>query len=75
MRHGQQELQLRDSYFTKRIIKINYIANIKRNQARALGFANKSEIQLAERLLFPLYPGLYPSKISARPFVLKALPR
>lgn len=54
MRHGRQELQLWDSYFTKCIIKINYMANIKQNQARALGFANKSEIQLAERLLLPL---------------------
>lgn len=55
MRHGQQELQLWDSYFTKCIIKINYTANIKQNQARALGFANKSEIQLAERLILSMY--------------------
>lgn len=30
------------------------MANIKQNQARALGFAVKSEIQLAERLLLSL---------------------
>lgn len=54
MRHGQQELQLWDSYFTKCIIKINYMANIKQNQARALGFANKSESRLAERRLLSL---------------------
>lgn len=71
MRHEQQELQLQDSYFTKCIIKINYIANIKWNQARALSFANKSEIQLAERLLFSLYPGLYLSKYQQGPSFLK----
>lgn len=47
MHHGQQELQLWDSYFTKCIKKINYMA--KKNQAGALGFANISEIQLAEK--------------------------
>lgn len=31
------------------------MANIKQNQACALGFANKSEIQLAERLILFMY--------------------
>lgn len=49
------------------------MANIKQNQACALGLAIRSEIQLAERLLLSLWLDTF--KIPARPFVFKALPR